>query len=85
MGALRGCRDRPDQGFYSTIVGAGVLIGNLAVGSLMSPAHRVNTDEMIWNALILVGIVDVRGLYRLDRGSARPASGIIECEVCAVA
>lgn len=27
-------------GFYSTIVGVGVLVGNLAIGSLMSAARR---------------------------------------------
>lgn len=53
-------------GFYSTIVGVGVLVGNLAIGSLMSAARRLNTDEIVWGGLILVGIVAVAGLRRLD-------------------
>lgn len=32
-------------GFYSTIVGVGTLVGNLAIGALMSTAHRLNVDE----------------------------------------
>jgi MFS family permease len=58
-------------GFYSTIVGVGILVGNLAVGSLMGVAHRLNIDEMVWSGLILVGIATVLGLRRLDGGSAR--------------
>ncbi|QUR69947.1 MDR family MFS transporter [Mycobacterium spongiae] len=54
-------------GFYSTIVGAGILIGNVVVGSLMTVAHRVNADEIVWGSLILVGLVAAFGLSRLDR------------------
>ncbi len=59
-------------GFYSTIVGVGILIGNLAIGSLMSVAHRMNADEIVWGGLILVGLVAVVGLYGLDRFAASP-------------
>jgi Na+/melibiose symporter-like transporter len=58
-------------GFYSTIVGVGILIGNLAIGSLMSVAHRMNIDEIVWGGLILVGLVVVVGLYLLDRPAQR--------------
>jgi uncharacterized membrane protein len=54
-------------GFYSTIVGVGILIGNLAIGALMSAAHRWNADEIVWSGIILVGLVAVIGLYQLDR------------------
>jgi len=56
-------------GFYSTIVGVGILVGNLAVGSLMSAAHRLNADELVWGGLVLVGLATVAGLYRLVNGS----------------
>ncbi|WP_204079571.1 MDR family MFS transporter [Mycobacterium riyadhense] len=60
-------------GFYSTIVGIGILVGNLAVGSLMTAAHRWNADELVWSGLILVGLVAVFGLYRLDGSGPRPS------------
>ncbi|MCV7197876.1 MFS transporter [Mycobacterium angelicum] len=56
-------------GFYSTIVGVGILVGNLAVGSLMSAAHRLNADELVWGGLVLVGLATVAGLHRLVNGS----------------
>lgn len=58
-------------GFYSTIVGVGILVGNLAVGSLMSVAHRFGADEIIWGGLILIGLATVAGLYQLDRQATR--------------
>jgi hypothetical protein len=45
--------------FYSTIVGVGILVGNLAVGSLSSVAHRMNCDEIVWTGMVLIGIVTV--------------------------
>jgi len=68
-------------GFYSTIVGVGILVGNLAVGSLMGVAHRLRADEMVWGGLILMGITTVLGLYLLDGGSARrrrSANGLVD-------
>ncbi|OSC41917.1 MFS transporter [Mycobacterium decipiens] len=68
------------QGFYSTIMGIGVLVGNLGVGSLMSVAHRFDSDEIVWGALILVGLVAAAGLYWLEHrvpGSPRPSSACI--------
>lgn len=61
-------------GFYSTIVGVGILVGNLAVGSLMSVAHRLNADELVWGGLILVGLVTVLALRMLNgaRAVAQP-------------
>lgn len=61
-------------GFYKTVVGIGLLIGNLATGALLSAAHRFNVDEFAWGALILVGLVAVAGLSRHSRHTA-PVSG----------
>lgn len=58
-------------GFYSTIVGVGILIGNLAVGALISASHRWHADEMVWGGLALVGVITVVGLYRLDSSVTR--------------
>ncbi|ORB86477.1 MFS transporter [Mycobacterium kansasii] len=53
-------------GFYSTLIGLGVLVGNLGVGSLMGAAHHVNADELPWAVLILIGALAAFGLCRLD-------------------
>ncbi|KAA1251528.1 MFS transporter [Mycobacterium simiae] len=52
-------------GFYSSIAGVGILVGNLGVGSLWGVAHRLNAEELVWVALILVGLVAVLGLALL--------------------
>lgn len=56
-------------GFYSTIVGVGILIGNPAVGFLMSMAHRLGADELVWGGLILVGLATVFALRRFAGAS----------------
>ncbi len=58
-------------GFYSSVVGLGILVGNVAVGSLMGVAHRLNVDEIVWGGLVCVGLVTVAGLRRLDTGLVR--------------
>lgn len=58
-------------GFYSTIVGVGVLFGNLALGGLLSATHNSGADEIVWVTLILVGLMTVAGLHRLDTFSPR--------------
>lgn len=67
-------------GFYSTIVGVGILVGNLAIGSLMTAAHRLNADELVWGGLILVGVATVAGLYRLLDSSVHRSTATL----CAV-
>jgi hypothetical protein len=63
-------------GFYSTIVRVGILLGNLAIGGLISVANRLNADEITWGGLILIGLVAVLGLYRLDRHAVSPQRSI---------
>jgi MFS family permease len=61
-------------GFYNTIVGCGILIGNLATGSLMEAARGVGQGELIWLILSAVGVFAAWALYRLDRaGRLQPA------------
>ncbi len=54
-------------GFYNTIVGAGILVGNLAIGALLGAARRLDANELVWGALILVGLIAAIGLYRGQR------------------
>jgi MFS family permease len=61
-------------GFYNTIVGCGILIGNLATGSLMEAARGFGHEELIWLILGVVGVLAALALYRLDRaGRLTPA------------
>ncbi|GAA2424751.1 MULTISPECIES: MFS transporter [Mycobacteriaceae] len=54
-------------GFYNTIVGVGILIGNLATGSILSASRRIGVAEILWGALILVGVIAAVAIDRLDR------------------
>lgn len=55
-------------GFYNTVVGIGILAGNLATGWVMGAARRLGAGELPWAGMILVGAVSALALYRLDRG-----------------
>ena len=54
-------------GFYNTIVGIGILAGNLATGALMQAARIAGREELIWLALTALGFAAAAALYRLDR------------------
>ena len=54
-------------GFYNTIVGIGILTGNLTTGALMQAAHAAGRGELIWLALSAIGVVAAAALYRLGR------------------
>jgi len=54
-------------GFYNTIVGIGILAGNLATGALMQAARTAGHEELIWLALTAVGLAAAAALYHLDR------------------
>lgn len=63
-------------GFYNTIVGVGILAGNLATGALLQAARDAGADELLWGGLALVGLVAALALHRLDRNghlTAQPA------------
>ncbi|WP_006243260.1 MFS transporter [Mycolicibacterium tusciae] len=54
-------------GFYNTIVGVGILAGNLATGALLQAARDAGADELLWGGLALIGLVAALALHRLDR------------------
>jgi hypothetical protein len=59
-------------GFYNTIIGVGILVGNLATGSIMGAARQAGVRELVWPGLVLVGITAALALNRLEPG---PSSG----------
>lgn len=55
-------------GFYNTVVGVGILVGNFATGSVMGAARHLGRSELVWGGLVLVGIAAALALRGLDRG-----------------
>lgn len=53
-------------GFYNTIVGVGILVGNLATGSLMHFTREAGRPELLWVLLTVIGLLSAVALYRLD-------------------
>lgn len=54
-------------GFYNTIVGVGILAGNLATGALVGAARNLGADWAVWLGLTVIGVLAAFGLNRLDR------------------
>ncbi|WAL64728.1 MFS transporter [Amycolatopsis cynarae] len=55
-------------GFYNTIVGVGILLGNLGTGTVFDLARAAGWPEIPWLGLALLGSLCALGLRRLDRG-----------------
>lgn len=54
-------------GFYNTIIGVGILAGNLGTGALMQAARDAGAPELIWVALSLIGGLTALALFCLNR------------------
>ncbi len=54
-------------GFYNTIIGVGILFGNLAAGSILGAARDIGWSELVWAGLIVIGVLSAAALYHLDR------------------
>lgn len=54
-------------GFYNTIVGVGILGGNLVTGWAMGAARQLGVGELVWAGLFLVGVTAALALHVLDR------------------
>ncbi|MBF6222002.1 MFS transporter [Nocardia abscessus] len=57
-------------GFYNTIVGVGILAGNLGTGAVVGAARSAGADWAVWAGLSVIGAVAAVALYRLDRVAA---------------
>ena len=55
-------------GFYSTIVGVGILVVNVAVGALIEAANARGAGVLVWSALALIGLISAAALRALARG-----------------
>ncbi|MDV3131937.1 MFS transporter [Mycobacterium sp. 29Ha] len=56
-------------GFYNTIIGVGILFGNLAAGSILGAARDIGWSELVWAGLLLIGLMSAAALHRLDRNN----------------
>lgn len=54
-------------GFYSTIVGVGILAGNVATGALMQAASQHSLGVLVWTALTGIGLLCTAALHTLAR------------------
>ncbi|MEV0947293.1 MFS transporter [Rhodococcus sp. NPDC049939] len=60
-------------GFYNTIVGIGILLGNLGTGAVFGFLSGAQLGSLIWVALAGVGVACVTVLFFLERsGGLRP-------------
>ncbi|MGI9098450.1 MAG: MDR family MFS transporter [Solirubrobacteraceae bacterium] len=55
-------------GFYNTVVGVGILLGNLFTGTVFDLARSADWPELPWIGLVLLGAGCAIGLLSLDRG-----------------
>jgi MFS family permease len=54
-------------GFYNTVVGVGILLGNLGTGAVFGALRDAELGALIWVSLTLVGGVCVAALFALHR------------------
>jgi MFS family permease len=54
-------------GLYNTIVGVGILLGNLGIGTLLDATREAGPSALAWAALVAVGTVAAAALFALAR------------------
>jgi predicted MFS family arabinose efflux permease len=63
-------------GFYNTIVGVGIMLGNLFTGTVFDIARNAGMPQVPWAGLALIGLTCVLGLYLLDRSRTLAAEPV---------
>ncbi|MGX1807072.1 MFS transporter [Nocardia sp. NPDC055321] len=54
-------------GFYNTVVGVGILFGNLATGAVFGAARDAGATWAVWIGLAVIGALAAFALHLLDR------------------
>lgn len=63
-------------GFYNTVVGVGILTGNLVTGVGLDAARSAGVDAVVWAGFAAIGTLAAFALAALDRSArAQPAGG----------
>ncbi|MGW4248726.1 MFS transporter [Nocardia sp. NPDC004722] len=60
-------------GFYNTVVGVGILLGNLGTGALLGAARGAGADRLVWLGLAVIGGCAAMALHRLERSDLERA------------
>ncbi|HYQ69870.1 MFS transporter [Actinophytocola sp.] len=55
-------------GFYNTVVGVGIMLGNLFTGTVFDLARDAGMPQLPWTGLALIGLACALGLRLLERG-----------------
>lgn len=64
-------------GFYNTVVGIGILAGNLVTGAILQAAREAGVSELLWGGLLFVGLLSAVALHRMSRaGDLDPAAEV---------
>ncbi|MGV9817592.1 MFS transporter [Nocardia xishanensis] len=74
------CGDRlvaTHYGLYNTVVGTGILLGNLGTGTVLDAARSAGLSSLAWAALIAIGAASAAGLYGLARSGRLNASTLM--------
>lgn len=53
-------------GFYNTVVGVGILLGNLATGAIVGAARAADVEWAVWAGLVIIGATATFALHRLE-------------------
>lgn len=61
-------------GLYNTVVGVGILAGNLGTGTVIALGERVGFPGLIWLVLIIIGGVATAALHRFERSAPHRVS-----------
>ncbi|MFR9752421.1 MDR family MFS transporter [Nocardia sp. 004] len=62
-------------GFYNTVVGIGILVGNLATGAVVGAARDAGADWATWAGLGVIGGIAAFAVYRLEYAHTGTGTG----------
>lgn len=68
-------------GFYNTVVGVGILAGNLGIATLLDISRRTGFSALAWLALAVVGVVSAVAVYKVGKSVppevSRPTTSLV--------
>ncbi|PSR69212.1 MFS transporter [Nocardia sp. MDA0666] len=62
-------------GFYNTVVGVGILTGNLVTGVVLDAARSAVLDAVVWAGFAAIGALAAFALAALDRSARAQSAG----------
>ncbi|MBF5001370.1 MFS transporter [Nocardia sp. BSTN01] len=71
-------------GFYNTVVGVGILTGNLVTGVVLDAARSAGLDAVVWAGFAAIGALAAFGLAAVERSARAHTAGGEEVPVNSV-